>query len=160
MFSILYNKIRATLAYDTDEIEYYLNDILSNDSGRVLLLVLLEISDSGGNGLERLSAIEDVATTERVGITKPSTNDVAIVVLVEDIDNIVTLRFTMFDNGVARRTHSHSHFSTHTLGNSANLNVVEFSHILCVLNVVPNIGYAVAYIRFCTGACTSRYPQS
>mgnify|MGYP003293312109 CR=1 FL=1 len=113
--------------------KYYLNDILSDDSGRVLLLVLLEISDSGGNVLERLSAIENVATTEGVGIAKPSTNDVAIAVLVEDIDNIVTLGLLMFDNGIARRTHSHSHFSTHTLGDSADFDVGKLTHILLLV---------------------------
>jgi len=117
--------------YDTEEKEDYLNDILSNDSGRILFFVLLEVSKCRGNVLERLSAIEDVATAEGVGIAKPSTNNVAIVVLVEDIDNIVTLGLLMFDDRVARRTHSHSHFSTHTLGNSADFNVGEFHILLC-----------------------------
>ena len=116
--------------YDTEEMEDYLNDILSNDSGGILLLVLLEVSKCRGNVLERLSAIEDVATAEGVGIAKPSTNNVAIVVFVEDIDNIVTLGLLMFDDRVARRTHSHSHLSTHTLSDSADFNVGKLTHIL------------------------------
>ena len=118
----------------TRQKERYLNDILSYDSGRILLLVLGEVLHSGGDVGEGLATIEDVTTSKGIGIPLPSTNDVPILVLVEGEDNVVTLGVAVLDNGVTHRANSHSHFSTHLVGNRADFNVGKFHIVLLVVS--------------------------
>ena len=113
------------LPHETDDFHSRMVLRLADDGLRVLGFVLLEVSHSRLHVSEGLAPVEDVATPEGVFVAEATTDDDAVTMLVDGEDDVVPLRLSVGEDGVAVRTDTEVHIRTHFGGDSADFGIGE-----------------------------------